>query len=55
MSTSFYTYRERAHGPEFYTGPTLSNRNAWLVLLRWAMAGSASTTAMWPGRSSRAS
>jgi hypothetical protein len=33
MSMSFYTYRERARGPEFYAGPTLSNRNARLVLL----------------------
>jgi hypothetical protein len=33
MSMSSYTYRERACGPEFYTGPRFSNRNARLVLL----------------------
>jgi hypothetical protein len=33
MSMSFYTCRERARGAEFYSGPTLSNRNARLVLL----------------------
>jgi hypothetical protein len=30
---SSYTYREHARGPEFYTGPTFSNRNARPVLL----------------------
>jgi hypothetical protein len=33
MSMSFYTYRELADGPEFSSGPNLSNRNALLVLL----------------------
>jgi hypothetical protein len=32
MSMSFYTYRELADRPEFFSGPNLSNRNAGLVL-----------------------
>jgi hypothetical protein len=36
MSISFYTYRELADGPEFFSGPNLSNRDPRLVLLSLA-------------------